>query len=180
MASGIHPLLNVSDIDRTIAFYKGLGLRTKKDSMGQMTWAMVESGEGRMLFFPKDGNPDLSAEDREWLAGPIGRGVLINIGVPKAARAFEKAQALGATIDYPLSDNPWGGQGFTLVDPDGYVVHLSDRFPGNSFRREAPATRAAAKKAPAKKAAVKKAPRKAAAAKKAVKKPAKKTSSRKR
>ena len=30
------------------------------------------------------------------------------------------------------SSQPWGGYGFNIIDPDGYVVNITDKFPSMS------------------------------------------------
>ncbi|HVL48581.1 MAG TPA: VOC family protein [Candidatus Thermoplasmatota archaeon] len=143
MASGITPVLNVSSVEKSAEFYRGLGLKIKRESMGGMSWSTVRSGDAALLLFPKDAIPEgAPADTAAWLSGELGKGVLISIGVANAKRAWEKAQAMRANVDQPIEANPWGGQSFMLTDPDGYAIQVSDRWP------EGPATRKAPRKAP--------------------------------
>lgn len=154
LANGISPLLNVSSLDKSIEWYKGLGLKTTRGSESGMEWGTVVSGPGVLMLFPKDkivdGQP---ADTSAWLQGELGKGVLLTIGVPNARKTWEKAQAMRASVDVPLQEEPWGGWSFHLVDPDGYVIGFADKFP-SATPKKARAKKAAkkpAKKGPAKK-----------------------------
>lgn len=153
MANGIYPLINVSNLDKTLEWYKGIGLKVNREVMGPMEYGNVVSGEGSMLLFPKDGTPTRPqpADTQAWLSGELGKGVMLQIGVPNAKRSWEKAQAMMIDVDEPLTENPWGGFGFRVVDPDGYVVAVSDKFPGVPPKKTAkPAPRRVAKATPRK------------------------------
>lgn len=193
MAHGVYVVLNVSDLDRSHAFYKGLGLPVRVESMPMgpdftMRWVVVEAGRDHAFrLFLRD-FPGADPEDVAWASGEVGKGVLLNVGVPDARKTFAAANASGAPIEYPLEENPWGGHAFMVRDPDGYVVMLTDSFPPEKGAKAAKraatkkATKSARAKRPgaakkgAKKAAGKaKAPAKKGAAKKAAKGGGKKT-----
>ncbi len=159
MAKGVFPLVNVSNLDKSLEFYGGLGLKTRRETEGPMAWGTVLSGDGAMLVVPKDIEPQMEqpADTRAWLTGELGKGVLIQFGVANAEKAWAKAQELRATVDAALQEQPWGGMGFRVVDPDGYVIAVSDKFPVAPRRK--PARKAAAK--PAGKAAKKGKPKRA-------------------
>lgn len=133
MASGIFVILNVDNIDKSLEFYRGLGLKAKIESqemgaMGTMRWVTVASGaEHTMMLFNRNFE-GADPEDVAWASGNVGKGVLINVGVANAAKAHEAAKKLGAEVE-DLTPNPWGGQSFNVADPDGYYLNLSDRFP---------------------------------------------------
>lgn len=152
MAHGVYPLLNVADLDRSLAFYKGLGLRASMTSMPMgettMRWVTVTAGEDHALRIFQRDFEGADPEDVAWASGEVGKGVLLNIGVPNARRAYEKAKALGVAKGVALEPNPWGGSAFMLADPDGYYLMITDRFPDAEPRR--PAKRAATKRKPAK------------------------------
>lgn len=132
MASGIFTILNVANLDRSIAFYKGLGLKTRIDSapMGELTmrWLTVTSGPEHALMLFEREFPGADPEDVAWASGDVGKGVLVNIGVPNAQKTHAAAKAAGGKPE-DLMPNPWGGHSFNVADPDGYYLNLSDRFP---------------------------------------------------
>ncbi|MHB8604641.1 MAG: VOC family protein [Thermoplasmatota archaeon] len=128
MAAGIYALLNVKDVTRTLRFYHALGFKTTRDHMGTFHWGSVWSGDHTLLVFPrKFKGADPAAT--KWATGNVGRGVLLNLGVKSAKSSFAKAKKAHAKIDMPLDENPWGGHSFTVRDPDGYYVNVSDKFP---------------------------------------------------
>lgn len=133
MANGIFTVLNVSNVDKSLEFYKMLGLKTSKSTMPTMTWGNVFSGAGSIMLYPKnDIAPNQAPDTRAWVSGDLGKGVVVTIGVPNATKTYEKARSFGAEIDEQLVDAPWGGKQFMVIDPDGYVVQLVDKpFPAN-------------------------------------------------
>lgn len=154
MASGVSPMINVSSLDKSVEFYKGLGLKAKVNRMGDMVWGEVWSGSQAIGLADKNQGP---AAGDPWLSGELGKGVLLNIFVPNAAKTYAKAQELRAPVEAELDDQPWGGKGFMINDPDGYVLMFSDRdwnaAPTRKTAARKPARKAAKK--PAKKASKK-------------------------
>ena len=152
MAKGLWVVLNVDNVDKSLEFYKAIGLKGAREAQGPMSWGVVRASDdaGLVLWNKNDLAPDQAADTRAWLSGELGKGVVLTLGVPNAARLWEKAQAARVPVDQPLRAQEWGGHEFTVVDPDGYVVNLSDRFPGPSPRRPAAKARKAARKGAAK------------------------------
>jgi hypothetical protein len=124
-----------------------------------MKWVTIGSGpEHVMMLFLRD-FPGADPEDVRWASGDVGKGVLVNLGVPNAQKVHAKAKAAGLKVD-DLEPNPWGGHSFNVADPDGYYLSLSDRFwdaggskrkPGKKASKSAKPARKVAKKAKAKK-----------------------------
>ncbi|HEX2022284.1 MAG TPA: VOC family protein [Candidatus Thermoplasmatota archaeon] len=152
MAKGLWVVLNVDNVEKSVEFYKRLGLKAGTASMGPMTWGYVNttSPDAGLVLWNKNATPPdpQPADTRAWLSGELGKGVVLTLGVPNAQKTWEKAQAAGAAVDQPLEGQPWGGQSFTLVDPDGYVVSFQDKFPGGGAPSRKPAGRKARKVAP--------------------------------
>jgi catechol 2,3-dioxygenase-like lactoylglutathione lyase family enzyme len=139
MTTGVFPLINVSNLDKSMEFYKGIGLRTRMQSAGPMRWGEVVSGTGSIVVVPKDmaGIPQQPPDTAEWLSGELGKGVMINVGVTNTLKHWKMAQDIRATIDQEYQPEPWGGHSFCVVDPDGYVIGISDQFPGDTKTRTA-------------------------------------------
>lgn len=148
MANGLWPVINVSNVDKSVEFYKSLGLRTRMEHMGPMRWANVDVGDSGLMIWPKDDvAPDQPADTRAWLSGELGKGVLFILGVPNADKTWQKAQAARANVDTPIKEQDWGGKAFNLIDPDGYVICFMDKFPNAPGRKAAkPKPRTSAKK----------------------------------
>jgi uncharacterized glyoxalase superfamily protein PhnB len=160
MAKGLWPVINVNDVSKSVEFYKRLGLKATEEDADMpgaegMTFGMLDFGESGIIIWNKHNvPPDQPADTRAWTSGELGKGVLFTVGVPNAKKSWEKAQAMRVTVDTPLEAQPWGGSGFNVVDPDGYVVNVTDKFPDMSPPKKA--TRKPAKKAKAAKKATKK------------------------
>ena len=140
MAASLSVLLNVQDIERSVAFYQGLGFKVDKLHRGRegtgpvryadLSYQGAELGLGHIAI-----NDD--PEFRAWVGTPLGAGVMLYFSVPDVDRVHEKARAQGAVIEYPPEDRSYG-RVFGLNDPDGYVV---------AFIKEPKARAAPAKKA---------------------------------
>lgn len=152
MAKGLWVVLNVDNVDKSLEFYRSLGLKTASESQGPMSWGTVTATPdcGLVLWNKNTLGPDQPADTRAWLTGELGKGVLLTLGVPNAEKLWAKAQAVRATVDQPLREQEWGGREFTVVDPDGYVVNISDRFPGPPPKKAARKAKTAAKRPAAK------------------------------
>jgi catechol 2,3-dioxygenase-like lactoylglutathione lyase family enzyme len=101
-----------ADLDRTVAFYEGLGFRLGKRDEKQATlyvnWFWI-------LF---------SAADPA--AGPVeaGGGPVIQIKVDDIQQAYEEVVAAGNKPEGEPARRAGGGSEFTLLDPDGYQLVL--------------------------------------------------------
>lgn len=153
--------LNVWDIAKSVEFYEGLGFRVdqRHERDGVLAWAdlslgRVEVGLGNIRW-----NDEPSF--RNWVATPLGAGFVLYLTVPDIAPFWDRARAIGATIEVPLEERSYG-QVFTLNDPDGYTL---------TFLQEPTAKRAATSRPRA--AKPKGAKPKAARARKPAKRPAK-------
>lgn len=114
--------LNVSDIEKSIAFYEGLGFEVEQRHSyeGDKTAYADLVLDGAYLGLGSiQANDD--PEFQDWVAGELGAGVLIYFEVEDVDAVHEKARELGATVEAPPEDRPYG-RAFTLNDPDGYVV----------------------------------------------------------
>ena len=156
MAKGLWPVINVSNVEKSVEFYKALGLKAVVDTMAMgegmpaMTFGTLDFGESGIIIWDKHNMPPDQPEDtKAWVSGDLGKGVLFTIGVANAQKSWANAQKIRAEIDTPIEAQPWGGHGFNVVDPDGYVVNITDKFPGPPTPRKKAAKKA---KAPARKA----------------------------
>lgn len=140
MAKGLWVILNVDNVDKSVEFYKSLGLKAGTEAEAGLSWGYVNSTSeesGFVLWNKNNVAPGQAADTRAWLSGELGKGVLISLGVANAKKLWEKAQSARITIDQPLREQEWGGSEFTFVDPDGYVVNVTDKFPGASPTKKA-------------------------------------------
>lgn len=150
--------LNVSDIEKSLEFYRNIGFRvakTYKDDGGKVAWAdlALQGAEFGLGHIPSNDDPSF----RAWVGTPLGAGVIVYFTVPNVERYHKLAKEARATIEMPLTDRPYGRM-FTLNDPDGYTISFIEE----KAAPRKPAKKAkAAKRAPARKSAGKKVAKKA-------------------
>jgi catechol 2,3-dioxygenase-like lactoylglutathione lyase family enzyme len=127
---GPTPELDVSDLDRSLAFYVGVIGFT----------VMFDRPEERFAFLSLDG-VDLMTEEAAGpgrrfriaaLEHPYGRGVNFMIEVAEIDRLHSRVQAAGSIIVIPLEEKwyrrnevEYGRQQFVVADPDGYLLRFS-------------------------------------------------------
>jgi catechol 2,3-dioxygenase-like lactoylglutathione lyase family enzyme len=132
MQSRIHVVtLAVDDLDRALAFYRGLGL----SSPGMIGTEFVgddENAGGAAAMFELEGGLILSLYGRADLAKDAGIPVAaptsgqFSLGHLVANRddvdvILEQAVAAGATSLGPPHDRPWGIYSAYFRDPDGHL-----------------------------------------------------------
>lgn len=95
----------VSDIARSIAFYRQLGLQL-----------IVHSNDHYARFVCPDGEATFSIQlaDR-----PSGEGIHLYFEVPDPDATYQELKAKGIVFDEAPTDRPWLWREVTLRDPDG-------------------------------------------------------------
>lgn len=114
--------LNVSNIEKSLEFYRNIGFRvaqTYKDDNGKAAWADLSLQGADLGLGHIQSNDDPGF--RQWVGTPLGAGVIVYFTVPNVDRYHALAKAARATIEQPLTDRPYGRM-FTLNDPDGYTI----------------------------------------------------------
>ncbi len=53
----------------------------------------------------------------------------LSIEVDDVAGAYARVQALGAPVEYPLTDEPWGVRRFFVRDPAGHLLNVLAHLP---------------------------------------------------
>lgn len=128
MAVSSSVFLNVTNIEKSLEFYRNIGFRvarTYKNDAGQVAWAdlSLQGAEFGLGHIPSNDDPGF----RQWTSTPLGAGVIVYFTVPNVDRYYKLAQDVRATIEMPLTDRPYGRM-FTLNDPDGYTISfITDR-----------------------------------------------------
>jgi len=120
---GLVPLLMVTDIDRSLAFYvDGLGFSLKNSWVpeGRLCWCWL-TREGASLMLQEAG-----AETRQKLlaAGLLGNGAAFYLQCKDALAIYREARARGLdTVHEPQVGNfCWE---IFFADPDGYKINFS-------------------------------------------------------
>ena len=119
------PLLVVDDVARSRAWYGDvLGL---EGAHGGDEFEMLMCADGElqlMLHHPgTDEHPGIANPGE----GTPGGGVLLYVSVPELGPVFERAREAGADlVDEPHANSKAGSVEFTLRDPDGYSLTVSE------------------------------------------------------
>jgi lactoylglutathione lyase len=127
MASFLHTMLRVGDLQRSVDFYcKAFGMseiRRRDVPAGKYTLAFVGFGqEESNTLLELTYNYGVEKYD---LGGAFGH---LAVGVPDVAAACEKAAEAGGTITRPPGPVQHGTTVIAFVkDPDGYSIELVER-----------------------------------------------------
>lgn len=152
MAKGLWPVINVDNVEKSVEFYKALGLKASAETMempgvGKATMGTIEVGDSGIVVWNKNiVPPDQPADTRAWVSGDLGKGVMFSIGVPNAQKLWANAQKIRAEVDQPLEAQPFGGHSFSVIDLDGYVFNVTDKFPGPPPKKATKKVKAVARK----------------------------------
>lgn len=117
--------LNVTDLERSVAFYTSLGLTcTSRTEIDQASEAIVEN--------PAGGSKLQLAQQKEQ-AEPFDLGTAfwkLYVNTRDVGTVFEQAVAQGAVVDTPPARlDRWPVTVGFVRDPDGYLVELVERHP---------------------------------------------------
>lgn len=121
-AKSLMPTLTVNDLNKSLKFYtEGLGfsLGEKFEENGKMTGAMINAG-GAMLGISQDD----FAKGRDRVKG-IGMRLYLETDQNIEALAA-KTKAAGIALNDGPAKLPWGPMGFTVTDPDGFKMTISN------------------------------------------------------
>jgi catechol 2,3-dioxygenase-like lactoylglutathione lyase family enzyme len=118
-------ILAVSDVDRSLAFYRdliGFEVEATYDDPPYATLTIA----GTRLSLAEQGHP---AEDRPGVTmtapvDPSTANVVLVVEVDDAHAVYAELQARGARFLAEPYEPSWGGCRFFCVDPDGYLVEI--------------------------------------------------------
>lgn len=117
----------VTDLDRSIAFYRALGFEVAKQWEG---WALLDRDGARLAL-----QDDAYARSHPHyftptLDGPRGVGVEVPIEVSDLLVVFEAASALDGAVVKGITERSWGASDFRIADPDGHFVRFTTPLAG--------------------------------------------------
>jgi catechol 2,3-dioxygenase-like lactoylglutathione lyase family enzyme len=118
-------ILAVSDVGRSIAFYRdliGFEVEATYDDPPYATLTLA----GTRLSLAEQGH---AAEDRPGVTmtapdDPSNANVVLVVEVIDARGVYDELEARGARFLAEPYEPPWGGCRFFCVDPDGYLVEI--------------------------------------------------------
>jgi catechol 2,3-dioxygenase-like lactoylglutathione lyase family enzyme len=125
-AKGVTPILNVSDMEASFAWFAKLGWKKNWEWGTPPTFGSVGSGTVEIFLclnaqggkgnsgYPSTGDDD----SRE-------RGVWMSLWVDAVDPVHALCVAQGLDVTMPPTDEPWGVREFHLRHPDGHVFRIS-------------------------------------------------------
>jgi uncharacterized glyoxalase superfamily protein PhnB len=113
----IQPILSVSSIERSVAFYQeqlgfDLGFAMTGDG-GRMVHASVVNGAVTIMLGYKD---PADADQR------LGGGAVLYTYLDDVDAYYAQVRSAGTALTEEITDQYWGDRTFTVTDPDGYVL----------------------------------------------------------
>ena len=116
------PSLTVNDLKKSIHFYtEGLGFAVDEEMKedGEVLGVMLKAGEASLGISQDD-----FAKGRDRVKG-IGMRLYIETDQDLNALA-RQAKTAGVTLDQEPGPLPWGPLGFTVTDPDGFKLTITN------------------------------------------------------
>lgn len=132
-AKAITPILNVSDIAQSFAWFQKLGWGRcwgwKPNATGPETFGAVGSGECE-IFMCLNGQGGRGRSTLKSTSGPEGsddqeKGVWMSIWVDDVDAAHKRCVTEGLDVTHPPTDEPWGVREMHVRHPDGHVFRVS-------------------------------------------------------
>jgi len=127
LAKRLTPILNVSDIQQSFAWFEKLGWKKGWDWGSPPTFGGVCSGECE-IFLCEDGQ---GGRGKNALATTHGfddgadQGVWMSIWVDDVDAVHQHCLEQGLEITWPPTDEPWGVREMHVRHPDSHVFRIS-------------------------------------------------------
>lgn len=127
LAKRLMPILNVSDIEQSFAWFEKLGWKKGWDWDSPPTFGGVCSGECE-IFLCKDGQ---GSRGKSPLASTHGfddgedTGVWMSIFVDDVDAVYKRCLEQELEVTWPPTDEPWGVREMHVRHPDGHVFRIS-------------------------------------------------------
>jgi catechol 2,3-dioxygenase-like lactoylglutathione lyase family enzyme len=129
LAKRTTPILNVSNIRESFAWFERLGWTKGFDWGDPPTFGSVCSGECE-IFLCEGGQGGRGKSDVKMTFGEEGdeaadKGVWMSIWVDDVDAIHQHCVAQGIEITWPPTDEPWGVREMHVRHPDGHVFRIS-------------------------------------------------------
>jgi catechol 2,3-dioxygenase-like lactoylglutathione lyase family enzyme len=126
------PILNVSDVEASVAWFGKLGWNKGFDWRGTpggpVDFGAVTAGENE-IFLCRDGQGGRGRGENRSTRDEAGqqadRGVWMSIWVDDVDAVHERCVAHGLEVTHPPTDEPWNVREFHVRHPDGHVFRIS-------------------------------------------------------
>lgn len=132
-AKALTPILNVSDMTASFAWFEKWGWKKAWDWGTPPTFGAVAWGEGPRIFLcrgaqggrGRGSNTTTFQQDGDEQAD---KGVWMSVWVDDVDTMHEHCVAAGLEITFPPTDMPWNVREMHLRHPDGHVFRVSKGF----------------------------------------------------
>jgi hypothetical protein len=125
---GLTPILNVSDLAASFAWFERWGWRKLWDWGTPPTFGAVASGKGEIFLCRgcqggrgRGANTTTFQHDGDEEAD---RGVWMSVWVEDVDKMHQECVAAGLEVTFPPADMPWGVREMHLRHPDGHVFRV--------------------------------------------------------
>ena len=129
LAKGLTPILNVSDIQQSFAWFEKFGWQKGWDWGDPATFGGVCSGKCEIFLCENaQGGRGKSALSKTF--GPDGddsaeKGVWMSIWVDDVDAVHQRCLQQGLEVTWPPTDMPWNVREMHVRHPDGHVFRIS-------------------------------------------------------
>ena len=128
-AKALTPILNVSDLPASFAWFERFGWRKLWDWGSPPTFGAVGSGACE-VFLCKDGQGSRGRGANASTFGPGGdeaqdKGVWMSVWVDDVDEVHRRCVAAGLDVTFGPTDMPWGVREAHVRHPDGHVFRVS-------------------------------------------------------
>ncbi|MGR3378538.1 VOC family protein [Salipiger abyssi] len=128
----IVPATRYRDCDAALAFLTGaLGFAEHavyRDADGKIMHVELSQGGGYFMFGPEHRDSPFGRHMRS-PAEAGGETTSVYVCVTNVAGHFARAVAAGAEILMPLEEQPYGGQSYSVRDPEGHLFTFGEYHP---------------------------------------------------
>jgi predicted enzyme related to lactoylglutathione lyase len=132
-AKGLTPILNVSDIASTVAWFEKWGWKKLWDWGTPPTFGAVGSGKEACIFLcqgaqggrGRGANTTTFQQDGDEKGD---KGVWMSVWVDDVDEMHKHCIAAGLEVTFPPTDMPWNVREMHLRHPDGHVFRVSRGF----------------------------------------------------
>jgi catechol 2,3-dioxygenase-like lactoylglutathione lyase family enzyme len=126
-AKGLTPILNVSDIQESFAWFEKLGWKKHWDWGSPPTFGAVCSGECEIFLCQgyQGGRGKSALSTTKGLAEAADKGVWMSIWVDDVDAIHRHCLEQGLEVTWPPTDEPWNVREMHVRHPDGHVFRIS-------------------------------------------------------
>ena len=131
VAKGLTPILNVSDLQKSFAWFERLGWNKSWEWGSPPDFGGVTSGDYQIFLCQGcQGGRGRSTLARTF--GPGGddaadKGVWMSVWVEDVDAVQQRCAEQGGEITWPATDMPWGVREMHVRHPDGHMFRVSRR-----------------------------------------------------